>query len=156
MTHCAGPRWPIQFYSNEPRGAVKSKRVGRKVNRDGLQFPRRAFQSRHHIVKGACDIAHSIHLRHFSQKLPRNSGRKEWGKQYAKEQARRERRRAYKRKKVACWGAASLLMAIRVELCLVCGLGATIWEDYQRCRSQTVQLTFLPSYLLKNKGAVID
>lgn len=58
MTHCVAPRRPIQFYSNEPRGAVKSKRVGRKVNGEGLQFPRRTSQSRHRIVKGACDIAH--------------------------------------------------------------------------------------------------
>lgn len=41
-------------------------------------------------------------------------------------------------KKAMCWGAASLLVAIRTELCLVCGLGAAIWEDYQRCRSQTI------------------
>lgn len=38
MTHCAAPRRPMQFYSNEPRGAVKSKRVDRKVNGRACNF----------------------------------------------------------------------------------------------------------------------
>jgi len=67
MTHCATPGRPIQFYSNEPRGAVKSKRVGRKVNGEGLQFPRRTSQSCHHVVKGACDIVHHTPLTFFME-----------------------------------------------------------------------------------------
>jgi len=121
-------RRPIQFYPNEPCDTVKSNRVGRRVNGEGLQFPRRTFLSYRHIVKGVRDIAHHI-LGIFHENCLAIAEGKNGGKQYTEGWKGRGETRVRKRKKVACGIAASLLV-IRFKLYLAFKLGVAIEEDY--------------------------
>lgn len=124
-------RRPIQFYPNEPCDAVKSKRVGRRVNGKGFQFPRRTFLSyrQYSQRRSRYRTPYTLGIFHGNCRATAK-GKKEGGEQYTggwKAQGEDANVRRW------CAGLQRVwLVVIRVKLCLACGLGVAIEEDYRR------------------------